>query len=418
MRNFLSGARASTFLIMWVVTALIAPALTACSQGLEEVHMEDRPLDKPLPINTRPRILAIGQGFSVGIKKDGTVWSWGSNHNGILARPIKMPANSYDPNPERIPDMQEAVSVVASSSHVLVLMKDGTVWSWGENDHGQLGYSTDKNYSATPRQVPGLTDVVDIAVQWGVSQALKKDGTVWGFGWASGGRLGKAAVKDHNPLMQINGLKDVVRIEVGRNGSMAIDKHGQLWTYGDDKRSLGRLLKEAVDEAASPGVVSLPRRVVDVSANSHAIFALLEDGTVWSWGYNYDGQLGTGEKNEKGHPLPVKIASLSSVVLLASGMGGAVVAQDGAIATWGVSAGGAPNMITVSNLSTPHAIKANLPHPIQYLVGGESYAVIDGKGDAWYWQGNGRGQRGNGTRVDEPSVEYWTTPEKSHWTRY
>lgn len=412
--------RGGTFMKMisrfWMGIAM-SLVISGCSNGagLQPVHMEDKPLAKPLPINTRPRILAIGQGFSVGVKQDGTVWTWGSNFQGILARPISKPGDGYDPYPGQVPGMEGAVSVAASSSHILVLMKDGTVWSWGENNHRQLGYDTPKPYSSTPQQIPGLTDVVDIAAQWGVSQVLKKDGSVWGFGWGIGGGLGKSALAGDNKLLQIEGLENIVRIEIGRGVSLAIDNKGRLWTYGDDKQSLGRTLKPE-QSAAIPAIGKLPKRVVDMSANAHAIYALLEDGTVWSWGYNNAGQLGTGERNEKGHPLPARIPSLSSIVLIASGMGGAAVAHDGTIVTWGTSAGGGPRNMTTWNLWTPHALKEKLSSPAVYLVGGEAYALVDKNGNAWFWQGNARGVRGTGITVDEPSAEYWTTPEKSRWT--
>ncbi len=165
--------------IVGVVMVAVMTAEGGCSR-LDKVDMEDKPLENPLPINTRPRILAIGQGFSVGVKKNGTVWSWGDNFNGALGRKLSEPEEGYEPR--QVPGLKDAVSVVASDC-VLVLMKDGTVWSWGDNSHRQLGYDTENKFSDIPRQIPGLSDVVDISTLAGTSQALKKDGTVWGWGW-------------------------------------------------------------------------------------------------------------------------------------------------------------------------------------------------------------------------------------------
>lgn len=385
---------------------------------LEPVQMEDRPLEKPLSINTRPRVLAIGNGFSVGIKQDGTVWTWGGNHKGILARPVgKTGAGIDDPFPGKVPSIKGAVSVAASSSHVLVLMKDGTVWTWGENNHRQLGYDTKHLYSSVPQQVPGLTNVVDIAAQTGVSQVLKKDGSVWGFGWGVSGGLGSKAEEDRNPLLRIDGLAGIVRIEIGSGVSLAIDAKGKLWTYGEDRHWLGRPLGgSAKAVAAAPGAVGLPRPVVEVSANSHAVYALLDDGTVWSWGYNNGGQLGTGEQGEKGRPLPARIPSLSGIVALASSSGGSVVAQDGTVATWGVSAASPPppGPLPRHDLAVPHKLLFKAKMPLRQLVGG--YAVVDADGKVFYWKANHRGQRGTGEKVVAPSSKYWITPEQSLWS--
>jgi alpha-tubulin suppressor-like RCC1 family protein len=162
--------------------------------------------------------------------------------------------------------------------------------------------------------------------------------------------------------------------------------------------------------------VELPRRVVDVSANSHAVYALLEDGTVWSWGYNNGGQLGSGKKEEKGHPLPDRIPSLSGMVAIASSSGGSAVAQDGSVVTWGVSAAAPPpsGPLLRHDLWVPYKLPFKAKVPLRQLVGG--YALVDADGKVYFWKGNHLGQRGTGEQVDEPSQEYWITPEQSLWS--
>ncbi len=409
MRNFPSRAEASILLIICMGVTLMTATLTACSQGLEEVHMEDRPLDKPLPINTRPRIMAIGQGFSVGIKKDGSVWTWGRNFQDILGRPIGRTEEGYVPG--LVPGLKDAVSVVADDC-IILLMKDGTVWSWGENDHGQLGYATEKKYSGTPRQIPGLTDVIDIATSAGGSQALKKDGTVWGWGSGEAGLLGASVEKTKNNIRQISGLHNIARIEMRH----AIDRSGRLWIYGIDPVLAGRNVSAAL--TLMPGIAAIPTPVVDVSVRSDAAYALLENGEIWSWGYNNGGQLGSGEKPEKKYALPKRIHSLSRVILIASNLGATVVTENGILATWGVSASAppGPSPFPRHDLNAPYKIKNKMKFPIRYVVGGMSaYAAIDDVGEVWYWRDNSRGQRGTGLIVRNPDEKYWTTPEKSLW---
>lgn len=410
------GHPKKTFLVLLMtgIGGVVVTEVSMKSNTLEQAHMDGMPLGISLPINNRPRILAIGQGFAVGVKSDGTVWSWGTNfHDAYLGR--QTASRNEELKPGRISGLSDAVSVVSSSGHTLVLRKDGSVWSWGENDHGQLGYPTQEKYSGVPQQIPGLDSVVDISAQLGVSQVLKSNGTVWGFGWGADGRLGGAAQKDMNPLMQIEGLKNIVRIELGRGVSLAIDSSGRLWSYGEDRQRLGRSL-EPTQLTFVPDIVPLPKRVVDVSANAQAVYALLDDGSVWSWGYNNAGQLGTGERDERGRSTPAKISTISSVTRIASGMGGAAVTESGSIVTWGTSAGGPPRAMTVRNLWTPHFLKEELPTPITFLVGGEAYAAVDANGGVWFWQGNSRGLRGTGTVIDDPTVDYWVTPEKSLWS--
>ncbi len=82
-----------------------------------------------------------------------------------------------------------SVAIAAGGDHAVALKSDGTVWTWGGNNYGQLGDGTTTR-SSTPVQVIGLTDVDAIAAGWGHGIALKSDGTIWTWGTNKYGRLG------------------------------------------------------------------------------------------------------------------------------------------------------------------------------------------------------------------------------------
>lgn len=393
------------FIGVMAMSALMA----GCSNGLEPVNMEDKPLEKPLPINTKPRILAIGQGFSVGIKRDGTVWTWGSNSNRILARNVTSVQEAYEPG--QVVGIADAVSVVANSC-IFVLMKNGTVWSWGSNRSRQLGYDSDDTFSDVPKKIPGLSDVVDIATSSEAGFALKRDGTVWGWGSGAAGLLGVSAKQSNNGVMRIHGLENIKKIEARH----AIDESGRLWIWGVDKNLAGRDMKNK--NPLIPGMANIPEKIVDVSVNADAVYALSEFGYLWVWGYNNGGQLGIGDNLDKKILLPVRLSSISGVTHIASSLG-AVTATQNFLVTWGVSAGGEPPAAPFprKDLSVPSKMSGEIVFPIKYLIGGMSaYAVIDSNDDVWFWKDNSRGQRGVGYIPESQDVRYWTTPEKSHWS--
>lgn len=232
-------------------------------------------------------------------------------------------------------------------------------------------------------------------------------------------------------------MEKIITVAGGLGAYYAIDDIGRLWSFGSTRERLGR--NAAEEEKWVPGVVPLPGRAVSVSANGDAHYALLEDGTVWSWGYRNGGQLGGAHRDGKWRMLPERIEGLSRIKLIASSSGGAAIDEDGRIFVWGVSAGGPPppppsardrwsyappkdnlfakSVLQPDGLWSPHALTAHaFAKPVKQLVDGMStYALLDANGDVWYWNSNRHGLRGTGITVDRPDKEYWLTPEKSAW---
>ena len=123
----------------------------------------------------QPKVVG-GYNHFVGLKSDGTVWTWGYNGNGQLGTGDQ--TNRAEPTKTKVED---AVDVTAGYYFTAILKKDGTVWISGDNTYGQLGDGTTTN-SSEFKQVPNLTDVIQISAGSETMHALKKDGTVWSWG--------------------------------------------------------------------------------------------------------------------------------------------------------------------------------------------------------------------------------------------
>ncbi len=115
--------------------------------------------------------------------------------------------------------------------HVIALKKDGTVWGWGANDLGQLGNGTFKG-SDVPTKVKNLTDVIAISASADFNLAVMQDGTIWFWGFA--GRQGDTLIGLNTPV-QIHGLGNVVLIYAGAN-CLAMKEDGTYWTFSVDDR--------------------------------------------------------------------------------------------------------------------------------------------------------------------------------------
>ena len=101
----------------------LLPSTTPNLGGLLVDRVDTRPFEQPLPINTQPKRLALGNSFAIGVKEDGTVWSWGSGSSGELGRGDY---NEDAKEPRIIPNMTNFIEVAVGGRHVLALRKGGT----------------------------------------------------------------------------------------------------------------------------------------------------------------------------------------------------------------------------------------------------------------------------------------------------
>jgi alpha-tubulin suppressor-like RCC1 family protein len=164
--------------------------------------------------------VAAGDGFSLALRADGSVRSWGSNDRGELGNG----GTADQPTPVLVTGLAGVVAIAAGDMHAIALRADGTVMTWGDNGAGELGLGTrDLNRHAVPAQVPGLTGVVAIAAGQRHSLALRADGTVWTWGTNHYGELGLGTHDSyaHPVPTQVPGLSNGIAIAGGRH-SVAI----------------------------------------------------------------------------------------------------------------------------------------------------------------------------------------------------
>src|SRR5829696_4402158 len=155
--------------------------------------------------------IAAGSSHSLALKEDGTVWAWGSNRVNELGDGT----NDNSTQPVRVMNLSEVWAIAAGSSHNLALKNDGTVWAWGNNTSGresplfgsvsgQLG-DDEIPRSSTPVQVGGLPDgILAVAAGLAYNLALKEDGTVWTWGFNQAGQLGNGTYTLGTPTIGIN----------------------------------------------------------------------------------------------------------------------------------------------------------------------------------------------------------------------
>jgi alpha-tubulin suppressor-like RCC1 family protein len=387
----------------------------------------------------QPKV-ATSNDMSIAVRSDGSVWTWGYNYKQRLARLSGNSRREEELVPGRVHGLVGIRSVAFRYDVALALDGEGRVWAWGNNGNGQLGYETPGPQTAAPALVPGLRDVVEMVPAAGTNMYLLKDGSAWGVGSNRGGILGASMREERVPLRRIEGLPPLQRIAVDSAIAAGIDEQGRLWTWGATGELSGRADAEPTYERTpgggyrssrkiealfnAPGVVPLPAKAVDVVV-SGAMVVLLADGTVWSWGWAREGQL--GRSNNAGtvmDPVPARLPALTGVVQVAAAQNSfTALTRDGRLYAWGAEANAPmpPAPLPPTQANEPVLIKKGLR--IRELTPG-GWGYLDQEGNWWSWGGNRYGTSGTGTRVEPCAAGgdcdkgYFLTPEKAQWNHF
>ena len=251
--------------------------------------------------------VACGHGHGIVLKLDGTVWTWGGNGVGQLGDGT----TTTRTNPVQAKNITDVAYVAAGGAHSIVVKLDGTVWTWGWNNSLQLGSGTvalnGGNYSTVPVQALGLTGVVQVAAGFYHSLAIKADGTAWGWGMNGNGQVGDGSTTGRNVPVQVSGLTGARSIAGGAAHSIAVKTDGTAWAWGYN--GSGRLGDGTTSQRNSPAqLVGVTGASMAAAGFEHSV-VLKSDGTVWCVGNNGSGQLGDG--TNKGHVTVVQALGLT-----------------------------------------------------------------------------------------------------------
>jgi alpha-tubulin suppressor-like RCC1 family protein len=349
-------------------------------------------LAQATPIQNQAIQIATGEFHSLALKDDGSVWSWGFNNYGQLGD-----GTTTDKNiPVQVSDLSHVTMVTAGRDHSLALKDNGTVWAWGHNEYGKLGDGTAINRS-TPVQVSGLSNVTMISTGYYHSLVLKDDGSVWAWGNNYYGQLGDGTTTNRNSPVKV--FSGVIRIFTGYYHSMALKNDGSVWTWGYN--NYGQLGDGTTTDKSSPVQVTGLSHVTRISAAYSYSMALKDDGSVWAWGYNNYGQLGDGTTTNKSSP--VQVSGLSHVTRISAGYYYSLALKDdGSLWAWGKNNYGQLGYRTAPNRSTPVQM-FEISHVSLIAAGKAHILVIKDDGSIWAWGYNLYGQLGDGNSLNKSS---------------
>jgi alpha-tubulin suppressor-like RCC1 family protein len=349
--------------------------------------------------STKVAQIAAGAYHTVVLKKDGTIWTWGRNEEGQLGDGTTV-SRYY---PVQVGKDNNWRSIAAGSYHTLALKADGTLWSWGSNNGGQLG-----DGSLVARLFPtkiGLDNTWKLVEAGNVySVALRSNGTLWEWG----NKLNVPRSPTYMVPTQVGIDNNWDTVVAGANHTLALKTDRSLWGWGYN--NFGRVGDGTSISRSLPVRVGTENNWKSITAGGNHSLALKMNNTLWGWGFNASGHLGDGSLTDKS--IPVQVAPDTDWSSISGGWQHSIaIKANGSLWGWGQNGDG-----QVGNIPpVADSLYANRLKPVRIGVGSD-WAMVNAShaygfyslglkkdGSLWLWGNNQDGQLGIGpSRIMKP----------------
>lgn len=355
--------------------------------------------------------------------KTPALWGWGaaSYSLGMLAENTVIARSSPV---QTISGGTNWKSVSAGRNTSAAIKTDGTLWIWGNNTaasvfSGGLGDNTTIDRSSPVQTVSGGTNWKSVSVGGIHAGAIKTDGTLWMWGPGLGGLLGNNSTIDRSsPVQTISGGTNWKSVSLGYIHSSAIKTDGTLWLWGYN--TYGKLgTNNAVNHLSPVQTISGGTNWKSISASGYHNAAIKTDGTLWVWGCNTYGALGINSIATRISPVQTVSGGSDWSSASAGGSVTAAIKTNGTLWLWGRASYG--------GLGTNNLI--NRSSPVQTVSGGTNWksvstvrfdasrnavSGIKTDGTLWMWGNGYNGQLGNST-ASVASSPVQTISEGTGW---
>ena len=274
------------------------------------------------------------------IDNEGKVYTWGDNYYGELGDGSQ---DDYRNIPVCISELENDLkgknitNVFLDQRTVIALDDEGKVYTWGSNYSGQLGDGSQNDYRNIPVCISELENdlkgkkIIDVFSNFGTVVALDDAGKIYTWGDNESGRLGDGTTeigygKNRNIPVCISELendlkgKNITDVFIEESTVIVLDNEGKVYTWG--KNSDGQL-GDGTTEIGYDKSRNIPvcisglendlkgKKIIDVFLNYSTVVALDDVGKIYTWGDNESGQLGDGNQNVYRN-IPVCISELEN----------------------------------------------------------------------------------------------------------
>ena len=263
-------------------------------------------------------------------------------------------------SPCQIPGQWQYMEVTTQAS--AGIREKNELWTWGRNEHGQCGLNYTSPGPSSPIQVPGTTwtNVSVIDGYDGYMMSTKSDGTLWAWGSNRFGLLGQNQAE-----AQLDAVSSPVQVGSGAD-----------WTTSGRNK---------------------------INATFGVCAAVKTDGTLWSWGYSFNGVLGINDNNKRSSPTQIPGTTWRAVAGWQYHL--AATKTDGTLWSWGGGDTGGLGLNDTVSRSSPTQVPGTTWD--QIIVGNELGGATKTDGTLWMWGKNrsgilGQNQADNTGNVSSP----------------
>ncbi|MGH0142630.1 UNVERIFIED_CONTAM: hypothetical protein FKN15_076509 [Acipenser sinensis] len=293
--------------------------------------------------------------------------------------------------------------------HTVFVLEDGTVYTCGCNDLGQLGHEKARK---KPEHVGALDAQNIVAVSCGEAHtlALNDKGQVFAWGPAADGQLGLPGTEECVRVPRtIKSLSDVQIIQVacGHQHSLALSKGSQIFSWGQNK--IGQLGLGCENKSqCSPQIIRslLGVPFAQIAAGGAHSFALTLSGAVFGWGRNKFGQLGLNDESDRYAPVLLKSLRTQKIVYISCGEDHtAALTKEGGVFTFGAGGYGQLGHNTTSHEINPRKVFELMGSVVTQIACGRQHtlAFVPSCGRIYSFGLGGNGQLGTGSTCNRSS---------------
>jgi alpha-tubulin suppressor-like RCC1 family protein len=228
---------------------------------------------------------------SFAIKKNGTLWATGEDHDGALG--LGVPSYTVQYGFKQVGVDTDWVNIYSGGNITYAIKNNGTMWHWG--NYHWFGDSTFVNVNV-PKQMGTDTNWVTIIANSGSLNAIKKNGTLWAWGdnsdLVSGTFGGFAPLSTYYKPFQIGRDSNWVNLMNKENVSFALKKDGSLWACG--RNNYAQFGDGTTRDTSIFIQVGLGNKWKSAKTTYFSTIAISATGELFTWGYNPKYALGIG----------------------------------------------------------------------------------------------------------------------------